>query len=450
MVGEADDVADRRVDHEAFSVGKGIALAQARRDVGQRRGGIAAGAGEGEHLFVDVGGEDLYRQRRPGCLERLGKQHRDRIGFLAAGAAGHPHPQVLVGRAGLDERDDCAGAQDLEQLGIAEKAGDVDEQVAQQRLAFVGAGAQPGEVGAAGGDAQHMHPPLDPAHQRRALVTREIVAHRIAQHPAQIIDMVGDDFGLRGGTVVVIGAAVAARKKRAEAAEDLRRRLDEIDEPGAYCRERHAIVAGAFGLLHHADAAMLLDGAQPGGAIGAGARKDHAGGVGVLVGGERDEEIVDRPTQPAWLREIGEFQHAAAHRQPTAGGDDVGAVRLQPFAALALVHLDVGSAVEQLGHQALVGGIEVLDDDQRQPGGRVRGAQHFAQRLQPAGRGADADDRRHMRGGNPGFGVRLLHGRLATAARSWPENWLKRASFIGSALFPSARASGSAAGAFPR
>ncbi len=194
--------------------------------------------------------------------------------------------------------------------------------------------------------------------------------------------------------------------------------LDEIDQSGADRRQGHPVIARAFGLLDDADPAIFLDRAQSRGAVRAGARQDDAGGIGLLIAGQRQEEIVDRAAQPARLDEVGQFQHAAANGQAPAGRDDIDAIGLDPLQPLALAHFQIGMPVEQLGEHGFVIGVEMLDDDERHAGRRARRGQHFAQGLQPAGRCADADHGHRgdavilTRSGLRSLGVRA-HGKAA-------------------------------------
>ena len=218
------------------------------------------------------------------------------------------------------------------------------------------------------------------------------MAHRRAQYLAQFVDMVGHQR--RRFLLILVAAAV---EKGVEAIEHLAGCLDEVDQAGAHRRERHAVIARAFRRLDQAYAAMFLDRAQADRAVCSGAGKDHAGGVALLVGGEREEEVVDRAAKPARLGEVGQFQPAAADNEAAARWDDIDLVRLDRLAALALEHLEAGLAVEQLGEHAFVVGIEMLNDHERHAGRRAGRGEHLAQRLEPTGGGADADDRQRRR-----------------------------------------------------
>ena len=80
------------------------------------------------------------------------------------------------------------------------------------------------------------------------------------------------------------------------------------------------------------------------------------------------------------------------------GRDDVDVVRLDAHAVLGLADRHRRRLGQRLGEEARVRRIEVLDEHERHPGvGRER-AEQLRERLEPAGRGADADDgKRHVR-----------------------------------------------------
>ena len=65
--------------------------------------------------------------------------------------------------------------QQLESLGVAEEAGDVDQQILGEELELAGILPQSAEVPARIDNRGHRHPPLDPPPQRTRLVEREIV-----------------------------------------------------------------------------------------------------------------------------------------------------------------------------------------------------------------------------------------------------------------------------------
>ena len=80
---------------------------------------------------------------------------------------------------------------------------------------------------------------------------------------------------------------------------DLLGRQDEIDAAAVDGAARHAGVPGRLLVLGEGDAAHGLDLAQPQRAVGAGAGEDHADGAGLLVLGQRAEQVIDRQVRAA-------------------------------------------------------------------------------------------------------------------------------------------------------
>ena len=63
------------------------------------------------------------------------------------------------------------------------------------------------------------------------------MADRVAQHPAQIVDMVGADLGF-----LLLGIAGAAREESMEAVQEFARSPDEIAETGVYVGQVRTLV----------------------------------------------------------------------------------------------------------------------------------------------------------------------------------------------------------------
>jgi hypothetical protein len=76
------------------------------------------------------------------------------------------------------------------------------------------------------------------------------------------------------------------------------------------------------------------------------------------------------------------------------GWDHVDAVRLDPHPVPDLEYLHPGGTLEQFGHDPLVRRVEVLDDDKGHAAVFGHMTQELLQRLQPAGRGTNADNRK--------------------------------------------------------
>ena len=89
---------------------------------------VSSAAGLGEGGGVDVGREDLDLRRARHSLRLLAKQHRDRVGLLAGGAARDPRSHVARGvRCRMSGIDDPL--EHLERRAVTEEARDVDHQV---------------------------------------------------------------------------------------------------------------------------------------------------------------------------------------------------------------------------------------------------------------------------------------------------------------------------------
>ncbi len=157
-------------------------------------------------------------------------------------------------------------------IGIAEETSDVDQQVAEQCLAFLRIVANARQVNGQVVDAQNLHAPFDPAGQRVAFVPGKIVPDLVAQRRAQVLYMVG-----QVGTGFALPPTLDPVEEFAQAADDFPRRSHIIDQPGADSGQRHAIITRALRLLSDSDAVVFLDRAQPPAAVGARARKDDAG-----------------------------------------------------------------------------------------------------------------------------------------------------------------------------
>ena len=85
-------------------------------------------------------------------------------------------------------------------------------------------------------------------------------------------------------------------------------------------------------MLRNADAAGSLDGLCTRCPVGARAGQDDGDGFLVLLGGERAEEVVDRPAMAAFLDRVAEPQRAELERERMARRDDIGLVGLDRHA----------------------------------------------------------------------------------------------------------------------
>jgi len=73
-------------------VGVEVAGEELGGDIGHLTVAVARMARMGQGVLVGVRGVDLDPRLESLLTERLGEQHGDRVGLLAAGAAGTPNP----------------------------------------------------------------------------------------------------------------------------------------------------------------------------------------------------------------------------------------------------------------------------------------------------------------------------------------------------------------------
>ena len=137
---------------------------------------IDAVAREPEAFRLAVGGEDLQVERLPRRVGLLGHQHCEGIGLLARGAARDPHADRRAIVALGDERRQHAGDKRLPCLRVAQKAGDADHQVLDQRRRLGWLGTQEPDILLQRVDPFQPHAPVDAPGERAALVVAEIAA----------------------------------------------------------------------------------------------------------------------------------------------------------------------------------------------------------------------------------------------------------------------------------
>ena len=94
-------------------------------------------AGLGQRVLVDVGRVDLHALAERLLAERLGEQHRERVGLLAGGAAGAPDADRLV--AGFPRAGSAATRpQVVPRRLVAEERRDVDEERVEELRELLG------------------------------------------------------------------------------------------------------------------------------------------------------------------------------------------------------------------------------------------------------------------------------------------------------------------------
>src|SRR6185312_6277100 len=111
----------------------------------------------------------------PGSGDFLEKEHGDGISLFARAAAGDPNSQRAVRAVHAHEAGNDLLREEFKNLGIAEEAGDIDEQVLGEKLDLSRVLLKSLEIMAAVGDGGYRHAPLDAALQRAEPVGGEVV-----------------------------------------------------------------------------------------------------------------------------------------------------------------------------------------------------------------------------------------------------------------------------------
>ncbi len=116
----------------------------------------------------------------------------------------------------------------------------------------------------------------------------------------------------------------------------------------------------------------------------------------MLIARQRQKEKIDRQAVAVRLGRFQQMQAPIQKRHVAIGRNDVSAIRLHLHAILDLEHLHARVAADQIAENAFVVGGQVLYQHEGHAGigtGRHAGKKCLECR-QPAGRGADADDRK--------------------------------------------------------
>src|SRR6516164_90466 len=157
--------------------------------------GVKADPGVTKGLVIDVCAIDLDPLRGFLDPQGLGERYRQRIRFLAAGAAGAPHPDLALPVDVREQFGHDLPLQEGPRLGIAEEPGHVDEDRVEQQAEFLRAALQPVPVIDVIRRPGLMHPLADPPCQGRPLVPGEVEAAGVADESQQILKSAVGLFG---------------------------------------------------------------------------------------------------------------------------------------------------------------------------------------------------------------------------------------------------------------
>ena len=366
--GEHHGSAQLRLDPVAVTLLDEVFRQPLGRDLSGDGFGEEPVAGRGDGVGVDVGGEDLEHHALIGAFHEFAEQDDQRIGLLAGAASRDPDADRLPRQLGVHQVGDDFRGDQIEDAGVAEKAGDVDQQVLGQQVEFAGVGGEHFEVVAhrTGRDAAEDHAPFDPAFQGALLVEGEIIVGAAAHQGDDVLEGVVDpgidDRDLAGRVSCQEPQPFVQRVGDRGEGEDV------VDRAGEDRAAGHAVVGGFLRFLGDDEAAAASDRLQSGAAIRPGAGEDDPDGAGAAGFSEADEEEINRQAGTVAGERLGQVQRAAADRQIGAGRDDIEMLALHRHAVGGLVDGERGGAGEQTGQHAFVARVEMLDQNEGHAG----------------------------------------------------------------------------------
>ena len=166
------------------------------RHVGGDRLRVDGVAGDGQRARVHVRRKDRQLAIAAAAFELFVKKDRERVGFLAGRAPGHPHANRLVERRLCHERRDHLGPQRLPRVRIPEERRHRDQQVVEQGLGLGHVVANQRQVVADRPAIAELHAPRQAAQHRSALVSREVVAGSRPQRVEHALERVSSSSGI--------------------------------------------------------------------------------------------------------------------------------------------------------------------------------------------------------------------------------------------------------------
>jgi hypothetical protein len=188
-------------------------------------------------------------------------------------------------------------------------------------------------------------------------------------------------------------------------------RGDKVNQVGINDALRHAVEFGLAGILRQTQPTLFLNRLQAEHAVRAHPGKNHAdGAVDPLLRQTAQKEIHRQP-QGGLRRRIGKVENPMQQGQVLVGRNNIDVVGLYLYPVLYLHHRQVRDSSDQLGQDTGMASIQMLDDDESHATVGRHIPEKLLQRLQAAGRTADAHDGEILRTGfRSGLGFRsLLH-----------------------------------------
>ena len=385
--GEHHRITEPFIDRKMIALVEEKPIQTIGRDVGRDTRGIRPRACVGQGGFVDVGREDLEVPFSLRPVELLDQHHGQRVCFLAGGAAGHPDADRRVGLHLAHQGLDRLRLEDLPRFALPEEGRHTDQHVLEQGFDLVRVGPQQLEVVGTPFHVLEDHSPLDAAHQSALLVAAEFILDAVVQERQDSIEIVDGllAWGLRSGRVVETPVLHVFEQDFGHALD----RQDVIDVAGGDGAARHPVIVRGLRGLSDRHPAAGLDRLQAQRPFRARAREDDADGAFLLVLGQGCRKVSIGNRRPRRLERLGEVELPLADRQGPVRRDHVDVVRLDGHRVGDLDHFHGRDPAQELDHEALVGRVQVLDQDKSHPAVRGHRAEELLERIEPPRRGPE-------------------------------------------------------------
>lgn len=340
-------------------------------------------------LGVDIGGEDLDGESLFQLLHRLEQEDGQGVRLFARGAPGNPDPHRPVGLP-VRQHPDQFRLKGREGLGVAEKAGDVDQQIPEQRLGLLRVVPQIAGIIAQAIELMDGEPPLDAAADGVLLIAGKIVPRNAMNRHQHLLQVAIEALLLTLPPHLPAGGA-GITDVADQFLPHLLHRQDQIDHPRLDGASRHAVELGLLDILRQHQPAGGIDGARPLGPVACGPGEDDSDGVLPLILSQGAEEFVDIEPHPAGRRWFLQVKPSLPKDQGAVRRLDEDGIRLRRHPVGNSANRHGAVSLQQRNEIALPLGIEVLHDDKSHTalGGQM--IEEPLQSLQPPRGGADAD-----------------------------------------------------------
>ena len=183
------------------------------------------------------------------------------------------------------------------------------------------------------------------------------------------------------------------RSEPRQLGRDQSRRHHEVHAARVERAARHAVMLGGV-VLHESDPALSLDRLQAERPVGPGPRQNHADGLTVSRDRQRLQEHIHRQMQSGSQSAWSQPQSIPLDHHVRVRRDDVDVIRLQLSPIAHFAHHHRREVRQNLGHRTLVVGVQMRDDNKRQPAPRSHRAKQLGQRFESPRRSADPHDRK--------------------------------------------------------